>query len=243
MDNNEPTIQEAPPVEKQEGKLVAKFKKFSSNFKNLPVGTKRLLSLGLVIALLVALPVVVMTIVTSRTFFFNRAATGETVEPPFTPFPTPTASGTPETPGPFTPTPTPKTPTPTPTPTPTVTAVPKTPTPIPTAKPTVTPIPLVKPIISTTSLPSARVKKIYSANIAGYENIANAKLTMKIAGLPKGLSSTCLTGNSIGGSNTTISCSIKGAPLSWGIFRIPVTLYDGLGQSVSKTFTLIVSPF
>ncbi len=208
MDNTEPINPTTPP-EKKENKFVKKIKSFSSNFKALPMGTKRLLSLGFVVALLVALPIVVMTIVTSRTFFLNRAATGETVEPPLTPTPSPTNN----------------------------------PTPTPTTKPTITPTPLIKPIISTTSLPEARVKKIYSANIVGYENTANAKLTIKISGLPGGLSYTCLTGNSIGGSKTTASCSVKGSPLLAGTFKILVSLSDSFGRSASKTFTLVVSPF
>ena len=92
MDKVVPEIP-VPPLEKSEKRLFAKIKKFFTNFRSLPVGTKKLLSLGLVAALLIALPIIVMTIVTSRTFFFNRAATGETVEPPhptYSPSPKPT---------------------------------------------------------------------------------------------------------------------------------------------------------
>lgn len=212
MDNTEPIKPTVPP-EKKENKFIKRIKSFSSNFKALPIGAKRLLSLGLVVALLVALPIVVMTMVTTRTFFLNRAATGETIEPPLTPTPTPS----------LTPTISPK--------------------PTPTVKPSITPIPLIRPVISTTSLPEANAKKVYSANITGYEKRSNVKLNMKISGLPSGLTYTCLTGNSIGGSSTTISCSIKGSPLLDGTFKIPVSLSDNFGQSVAKTFTLVVSPF
>lgn len=306
--------------EKTINKFLSKFKKASSNFKSLPVGTKKLLSLGMVVALLIALPIVVMTVVTSRIFFFNRAATGETIEPPYTPTPTPACKtglnsfsvdtpctdngisgfrymtfecydgfgrregsssscksstswrsyaeeycqghsnctptptpGTP-TPTPRSPTPTPKTPSPTPrtptpkTPTPTPrTPTPRTPTPTPRTPgpwtPAPTPNPYVKPVISTTSLPTGRVNRSYAASISGYENVSNAILSMNIPTLPKGISKTCIIGNSVGGNVTTLTCYLRGTPLSWGIFRIPVTLYDGRQQSVSKTFTLTIFPF
>lgn len=64
-------------------RLKQKFKGFSSNYRSLPIGTKRLLSLGIVIALLIALPIIVFTIINSRTYYFNRAASGEASgEPP-----------------------------------------------------------------------------------------------------------------------------------------------------------------
>lgn len=379
MDKIDPVSTPVPP-EKTINKFLSKFKRVSSNFKTLPVGTKKLLSLGMVVALLVALPVVVMTVVTSRTFFFNRAATGETIEPPptspplttivittdsfidgvvgqsyrnffYAEFPPSTIDpyltatnlpsglsvprslcskpyypinspnmkmecaldGIPEkggryfvkivasagqgnsvskdatlmilnsspTPTPRTPSPTPGTPTPTPrTPTPPPyvdcyscnssnqcvfdagcympgprcslsnpcpTPTPRTPSPTPRTPgpwtPAPTPNPYVKPVISTSSIPTGRSNKYYSASISGYEKISNTRLSMSILGLPKGLSTTCISGNNIGGSMTTISCYIKGTPLSWGIFRIPVTLYDSRQQSVSKTFSLIIYPF
>lgn len=64
-------------------------KRTISRFRSLPIGTRRLLSLGIIVALVLALPVLVLTIITSRNYYFNRAATGETNEPPY---PTPTST-------------------------------------------------------------------------------------------------------------------------------------------------------
>lgn len=77
--------------------LKINLKKYSSNYKTLPIGTKRILSLGMILTVLVALPILVITIVTTKTNFFNRAATGEiSGEPPSpTPIPTTTVSASP----------------------------------------------------------------------------------------------------------------------------------------------------
>jgi len=73
--------------------LKSKFKKYSSNYKSLPIGTKRLLSLGMVLSLVIFLPFLILTIVSTTTSFYNRAATGEpTGEPPATPTPFPSSS-------------------------------------------------------------------------------------------------------------------------------------------------------
>jgi hypothetical protein len=63
--------------------LKSKLHLYSANYKNLPVSSKRLLSLGMVLMLVAILPILVLTIATTRTNFFNKAASGEpSGEPP-----------------------------------------------------------------------------------------------------------------------------------------------------------------
>lgn len=79
----------ASPIPEISGKgMKEKFKRLVSNFRSLPVKSKRLLSLGALAALVIALPVIVLTLTTIRTSFLNRAASGE-------PAPTPTYISTP----------------------------------------------------------------------------------------------------------------------------------------------------
>ncbi len=59
--------------------------KFISQFKSLPVSTKRLLSFGIILALAVALPLFIWAVITQRFLIIKKAASGE-------PTPTPVAT-------------------------------------------------------------------------------------------------------------------------------------------------------
>jgi hypothetical protein len=118
------------------------------------------------------------------------------------------------------------------------------PTTRPTAFPTTTPSPRSKPVISTNSLPLARLRFNYSATISGYENSYNAGLSMNIAGLPSGLSYSCSYSNgSPNRSTSSAVCKISGVTRSWGVSRVTIKLTDRFGQITSKTMSLVVLPF
>lgn len=116
-------------------------------------------------------------------------------------------------------------------------------TPTPTIKPTPTPIVIQnnKPVITTTFLQLARVKKSYSAVISGYDLDAKDKLSMTINGLPTGIKmGQCVYGSN--GKIISISCQISGTAKSWGIYRVNTVLND-THTATSKDIILIVLPF
>ncbi len=111
-----------------------------------------------------------------------------------------------------------------------------TPTYTPTVTPTSTPVPTLPihklPVITTTSLPKGSLLKSYTAYVEGYDEDANLNLTMKITGLPLGLSSKkCSTWiDTLNRKN--IRCVIEGKPLKMGVFNVNVDLYDNLSGQI-----------
>lgn len=111
-----------------------------------------------------------------------------------------------------------------------------TPTYTPTVTPTSTPVPTLPihkfPVITTTSLPKGSLLKNYLAYVEGYDEDSNLNLTMKITGLPPGLSSK-VCGTWIDGLNRkNIRCQISGKPLKMGSYNVNVDLYDNLSGQV-----------
>lgn len=83
MENSLPiiTVNQAPVDNSIKGKIGKLF----NRLKSLPIKTKSLLSIGMTVVILVALPLTVATLVYNKTSFFNRAASGEASgEPPCT---------------------------------------------------------------------------------------------------------------------------------------------------------------
>lgn len=141
---------------------------------------------------------------------------------------------------PFVPTITPtNTPTATPTVKPTVTPTLK-PTATPTVKPTITPTPTIsnqKPVITTKSLPYAKVLRSYSAKVEGYDINLNDNLKMSVTGLPMGISlginqSSCKTYQLSG--KKYISCTLSGRPIKQGQYTVTVKLSDNYSTTESK---------
>lgn len=106
---------------------------------------------------------------------------------------------------------------------------------------TTTPLPSRLTFI-TTSLPSGRVRALYSAKISGSDTILNSGLIMNVTGLPRGVVNIgCTTGSRY--PSSTITCYLQGTPTTWGFYRVRATLTNYLGGFVSKTFNLWISPF
>ena len=111
-----------------------------------------------------------------------------------------------------------------------------TPTYTPTVTPTTTPQPTLpihkSPVITTTSLPKGSLLKNYLAYVEGYDEDANLNLTMKITGLPLGLSSKICSTWIDGLNRKNIRCAIEGKPLKMGVFNVNVDLYDNISGQI-----------
>ncbi len=110
------------------------------------------------------------------------------------------------------------------------------PTKLPTRGPTSGPLP-VAPAISNTTLPTAVQGRKYSTTITATDTNLDEKISVKIAGLPAGISQgSCVTGKSYNQISTT--CQISGTTSKAGSVKITVTATDSRGLSTSKALIL-----
>ncbi len=113
-------------------------------------------------------------------------------------------------------------------------------TPTPTSSPTPTTAPNVLPVIETTELPAGTVSVSYSSTLQGSDVNLTDVLSFRSTGLPKGVSiNNC--SQSVQNSKKVINCKLSGRPRTAGNYSPVVTLLDGKGGQVSKTFSIIVN--
>lgn len=122
-----------------------------------------------------------------------------------------------------------------------------TPTPLPTLPPTATQPAALSLTINTEYLPSPWEKTKYSYPIQASIN-RNTPITMKISGLPSGLTTgTCTNSrilpSSISGNKLTasyVTCQITGTPLVSGTFPFTVTVSDENNHTTTKKISITI---
>ncbi len=116
---------------------------------------------------------------------------------------------------------------------------PPTPTATSTASPTATPN--SAPVIVTSSLRNAVVRKFYSMTIVGYDvNISNP-LGLNVKGLPSTMTvSSCQSYLSNG--KKFVQCTYTGKPKTVATYKLVVSINDYSGAITKKTLTLKVVP-
>lgn len=94
---------------------------------------------------------------------------------------------------------------------------------------------------STKALPSGRVGVIYDGRVNAYDDNGQDKLTMKIEGLPQGLTpGTCTEATNPLNNRRSISCLITGTPTVASSSNVVVTTTDSTQRAVVRTYMLSI---
>lgn len=99
--------------------------------------------------------------------------------------------------------------------------------------------PNTPPVITTDSLPKARIHRRYRAVVEGFDANNWNNLTLALTGLPRGLKSEPCSQTSQP-EMVTISCPISGRPRQRGLFPVLATLTDDQGGKTDQTLKLRV---
>ena len=106
-------------------------------------------------------------------------------------------------------------------------------------KPTPTPTIISHaPVITTTGLPSGRVKRLYTTYLYANDR-GNDIIEASVDGLPEGLKSLC---NAFPRGARNVSCHISGTPTKSGNYTLKFSVKDKIGAVTSKNFPLVIRP-